>query len=62
MDSTTSTILGLVILLAIGGFVCFAMFPSRRTPPGDGTNDYSSAGGPGPDYPGSDSGSHGGGH
>jgi hypothetical protein len=59
MDSTTSTILGLVVLLAIGGFVCFAMFPSRRTPMGDGT-DYSGTGGPGPDgsHSGSDSGGH----
>ena len=60
MDSTTSTILCLVILVVIGGFVCYAMYPSRRTPPGDGTNDYSSAGGSGSD--GSHSGSDGGGH
>ena len=39
MDSTTSALIGLVILLVIGGFVCFAMFPSRRTPPTQGTTE-----------------------
>jgi hypothetical protein len=39
MDSTTSALIGLVILLVIGGFVCFAMFPSRRTPSTQGTTE-----------------------
>jgi hypothetical protein len=39
MDSTTGAIIGLVILLMIGGFVCYAMFPSRRTPSTEGTTE-----------------------
>jgi hypothetical protein len=60
MSSTTSTILGLVAVVAIGGFICYALFPSRRTPstPGtaEDTNLIRQAGAPGVGHAGTPSG------
>jgi len=44
MDSAIRTILALLVLVGIGGFVVFTLFPRRRSPRSEGSavdSDYS---------------------